>query len=973
MKKILLSICALAMTAFSVGAANAQTTTKAGLPDLAVGGVYLAEPGCDINETTVRALVYNYGTVAVEGFKIQYITSYGDTVTKELADSTISAAVTSTVPGILYYDFPEKITLTPNVTCKVKVNVSLLDGGNEMSQTNNSGSASTIGFSTASVPSEFTASASELFSNSGLWFYDAASESMQQNTKDKLAQAQPLYTRCINLEPGNYRVSFVYATGEVRQDATGEVTSIWMDPFEILVGKSGTVISDWTQIHEEDSSCTSKYFMEKACSFDLSEGGSYQFAVNMLKGGEPSGSGGYMYQWGWNICIKSIKIEKLEDHKVVAYGITSTLPHSIPADLSGVEYNFLSTVKNVGKNKEKAFVSYALASNPQTVIGRSDTIEIESEASVVTSATLHIPAAVVGYKDSVVATVQMMDQTNAATEEEKEMRYAYNVTDSVYTYDVVTPERFAIGDYIFAGNITSSIEFGVPYTLAKADTLTSITIGMAASVDVVPLKISIYQWDAQESKVGGVVYSTEFVRSPEAQMYLLQLDNPRLLVPGSYMLAVEQKSSKVNAAIMYDGEDNGESWVLSAAAGPKKQTNFGYMVGRLNFGHSTADILEKDVMVASIDKPTGDGRFSETEEVSATIRNVGMADVSFKVYCKVDDKEESQEVSLLAYESKSVSFKMNLFADGLHRITFRTELEGDENTVNDTMSKEVKSLGAPDPYVMDFEFVEDFEYQNLTPWTSRDVDTMPTVGLDGFDVPYKTEKMAFMALNPSLIANWSRFFPGYQGQRYGYCPSSAVDTVPNNDWLISARLRLPETGSKVTFAVMSGNDAVQEEYNVLVSTTNNLLTSFQKVGETRKTGTGKDFWTEVSVDLSEYNGKAVYVAIQCVSHNSSSNGFTAFFIDDIEVSKASANEQVSNLDGYFHLYPNPASERVFITSSGLDMQRIEVYNMAGLCVYNSGNRSGDSAILSLNGWASGIYVARITTASGVQTLKFVVR
>lgn len=966
-------VCVVAMTILSFGHSQAQNSAKPGLPDLAIGSVTLIEAGCDLDSTGVEVVVLNYGSVDVEGFNIEYISSFGDTV-KEVCDETVSAAFTDTIPGMLGYTFKTKLKLEKDKVCTVKVKVGLLEG-NEMTLTNNSGTASTISFSEASVPSEFLASSSELFSGSGKWVYDPIEDALVQSTKGELANAQPLYTRCISLEPGVYRVSFVYATGEMRASADGEVMGVWMDPFEVLVGASGTHISGWQQIYMDDSSCTRKFFEEAACSFEVTDAGTYQFAVNMLKGGDASQVGEYYYQWGWAMMVRSFKIEKLEDHKVVASTIFSGLPHSVPFDLTGEKYGFTANVKNEGKNTEKVYVSYALESAPETVIALSDTVVLEPETTLPTTANVLVSEASIDEGDAVLATINLVDNENSAEEAVSSWKYSYNVTDSVCTYDVVTPERFESGDYIFGGNAGAQVEFGVPYYISKQDTLTSITLGLARSLDKVPLAVTMYKWDAEQSKLGGVVFTTDLVRDVNAQFLTLTLDRPRMLNPGSYMIAVRQKSSKVNASIMFDGEESGEVWILSASSGPKRQTNMGYMVARMNFGHTTAEILEKDVLVLSIDKPTGDGRFSETEEVSATVMNAGMAEAVFSVYCKVGDQVKSEKDTLEAYGTKSVSFKMNLFETGQHTIEVYTEMEGDQNSSNDTLSRVVTSLGAPDPFVMDFEYVDDFEYKNLSPWTARDVDTMYTVGVDGYEFPHEGEKMAFMAFNPVLVTGWNDYFPVYQGQRYGFCPSSAVETVPNNDWLISSRLRLPESGSHISFAVKSANEDVKEKYNVMISTTNNMISSFKKVGETLEapaSGDGFNQWTEVTVDLSEYNGKAVYVAIQCVS-NSVSNGFTAFMIDDIRVSKVAANEDVVDLEGYFHLYPNPASERVFITSSGLDMNRIEVFNLTGSMVYTSGERSGDSAIIPVNGWSSGVYIMRITTHSGVQTLKFVVR
>ena len=77
------------------------------------------------------------------------------------------------------------------------------------------------------------------------------------------------------------------------------------------------------------------------------------------------------------------------------------------------------------------------------------------------------------------------------------------------------------------------------------------------------------------------------------------------------------------------------------------------------------------------------------------------------------------------------------------------------------------------------------------------------------------------------------------------------------------------------------------------------------------------------------------------------------------------------LERYVGLQPNPAAERVQVTSS-LGLQRIEVYNAAGVKV-DERKASGYSATLDVSALPAGPYLVRIATPRGTVTKKLVVR
>ena len=80
---------------------------------------------------------------------------------------------------------------------------------------------------------------------------------------------------------------------------------------------------------------------------------------------------------------------------------------------------------------------------------------------------------------------------------------------------------------------------------------------------------------------------------------------------------------------------------------------------------------------------------------------------------------------------------------------------------------------------------------------------------------------------------------------------------------------------------------------------------------------------------------------------------------------------VTLLERYTELRPNPAAERVLMTSS-FGLQQIELYNAAGVKVYEQ-QATGYSATLDVHTLPAGPYLVRIATPRGTVTKKLIVQ
>lgn len=180
-------------------------------------------------------------------------------------------------------------------------------------------------------------------------------------------------------------------------------------------------------------------------------------------------------------------------------------------------------------------------------------------------------------------------------------------------------------------------------------------------------------------------------------------------------------------------------------------------------------------------------------------------------------------------------------------------------------------------FTYDFEACTNFAVDQFSPCTTYDGDGSYTYSIQTVEFENQNYAGSFIAFNasatnPSLAGgNWD----AHGGSKCGACFSAT--TPPNNDWFITPKINLESNSSFSFWAKTANTNYGKERFNVLISTTNNNISSFTKIS----TGTYTEApttWTKYNYDLNAYNGQGVYLAIQCVS-----NDAHAFLIDDIEV------------------------------------------------------------------------------------------
>ena len=908
--------------------------TYVGKPDLEIAEVILPSSACGLSATSlVQARVRNVGRADIVRYSLAYALDGNAPVSQEFGSLPVG---TDTVVS-----FTQTVDLSAVGSYTVSVTGTVEESASEAEELldNNTKEGNVTNFEPVPVP--FTTDFAEAdqaadWTGGGSWAWDDYSGGYVA------ADGTPLVSRCITLEEGTaYRFSMEYTAG------MNFMGFLIPESFYVMYGLSGSDMETWDTIWNEPEAYESVYVTRDA-SLTCEAAGDYAFAVF---------SNGGLY-------IREISVSEVTDYDVRVNACQWPLARVMPVEHANGTYAAQVTVENRGALTADVKVDVlngteVLGTATGTLPQTGETLDVEVEFAleglqVDDELDLTLRAVVTGHEAE--------DLTS-----DNELVRALVVSQDEMAYDNVTEEMFADFENYAIGS-DGTLSAGIPFSLHTADTLTHIMVGWGAPADN-PVVLSVHHWDAATGTLGDLVYEAEVSAGSESAF--VRYETPGLLLEaGDYMIS-ETSSGYI---LMADMTEEGLLYVTSSEP-PVMQQGLGYPAIRAVFG-SDAVLKAKDAAVDEITRPRGDGLFAANQEVAVKVTNMGYEEVKVPVVLVVNKEEPigPQTVTLAPYASGEVSFTVDMSAPSTEYVlTAIARLEGDEDASNDTATKVVNSLSPADPYEMNFEYCEDWATEGFNPaWTSVDADGTQLGGWQGFNYPLLQQQAGFFVFNPaltepSILDELGDAVAAHSGERYGASMFSYVGDA-NDDWLISPKLMLPATGAKMSLYVKSyTGDYGLEQYNVLISGTDNDLESFSVIGETREAPA--DAWTLVEVDLAEYAGKEVYLAIQCISQD-----VFMFMVDDIVVSKPAGNEGGALLQSQLSLYPNPASDMVRILSTDARINQVSIVNLSGALVYESAaNLEQTEFRYNVSGLNAGIYFARVKTDQGTAVLKFVVR
>jgi len=167
-------------------------------------------------------------------------------------------------------------------------------------------------------------------------------------------------------------------------------------------------------------------------------------------------------------------------------------------------------------------------------------------------------------------------------------------------------------------------------------------------------------------------------------------------------------------------------------------------------------------------------------------------------------------------------------------------------------------------------------------------------------------------------------------------------------------------GNYFSWEARSHDPSFPDDYLVLLSTTDNLITSFT---DTIGFVVEENFeWTFREVDLSEqgYNNQSIYIAFV----NKTYDGFK-LYLDDFEARKEDVTSIKENVTNAVTVYPNPSNDKISISST-YPIEKIVICNASGSMLFQT-----DQLTIDISQLPVGFYYARVYSANTSSTVKFI--
>jgi len=179
-------------------------------------------------------------------------------------------------------------------------------------------------------------------------------------------------------------------------------------------------------------------------------------------------------------------------------------------------------------------------------------------------------------------------------------------------------------------------------------------------------------------------------------------------------------------------------------------------------------------------------------------------------------------------------------------------------------------------------------------------------------------------------------------------------------WLITPELSLSSFGNFISWKAKSHDPSFPDNYMVLVSTTDNLISSFtDTIGDVEQ----ENFeWTEREVNLSEngYNSQTIYVAFV----NTTFDGYI-LYLDSIQ---ARTDDPIANIELQsitVKMYPNPTNDFCTI-SSEKPIKSIKISDFEGRLIATI-----EEQTIDLRNYKSGIYFISLNIENQIITKRIV--
>ena len=246
-----------------------------------------------------------------------------------------------------------------------------------------------------------------------------------------------------------------------------------------------------------------------------------------------------------------------------------------------------------------------------------------------------------------------------------------------------------------------------------------------------------------------------------------------------------------------------------------------------------------------------------------------------------------------------------------------------------------------DPVVPDGDLFFDFNNCSFMKWTTIDAD----------DDGYTWE----------LRHNWSSQDNSCSFTSASFDDMTQAPLTPENYLVSPYKLDCEE----ISFIACAQDSAMSaEHFGVAVSTTGNTSAEdFTIVWEADMTAKSPGGWYYYTVDLRDYQGQDIYVAIV---HFNCTNQFM-LNVDNITLHRT--YDGVAESNTLQSVYPNPATDFVTVNCESY-VEGYEVYNIVGTMVRKQ-NAKGNNFNIDVRDLPAGTYLIKLCTNETVKPIRFV--
>lgn len=532
-----------------------------GVPDIALENLILPPSDCTLGSSPIKVTVKNLGTGPINGFSLYYELEDEDIkITQEFTDviaADASLDVTFTTP-VDFSSVDQGYNIKVVAQCAGQTNFA-----------NDTVAGRVINLSPALLPFESNfEKAIDLLNWNPItpngWIYKSGAY--------KAEVPSSLLSRCIHMEPGNYRLSFNYSAGSELL-----IGGIKYDLFNITFGKSGSDMATWSDLGKFKE-FTNYETRKKDIKFTVTEEGNYGISFNATE---------LSY-----LEIFSISVSKILEHDIKVESITSKekYPRMIPkSHLKNTAQEFEVVVANYGQQIENNIKLDVKAYNDVLATTTIPTLAVGETKKETFAFNL---ADIASSKELIAA---FSAEASIAQDDDLENNTAQLetiVTDSIYAWDNPTDFTFGIGG-------KGPVAFGTAFTIMKEDVLTSLSLYFIAKEgqDNDQITLSVYEINTDNnSEVKSTMVTKSVLRGKGGEEIVYKLPETKL-VPGKYMFEVKQEGT-VNMGLLCDQSKEGLIAVTKAGF-MNELPGYGAPYIRPNFSKSASTGIQGNASIKS--------------------------------------------------------------------------------------------------------------------------------------------------------------------------------------------------------------------------------------------------------------------------------------------------------------------------------------------------------------------------------------